>query len=101
MRTMVVVTEGLRSGGITECAGVREDASLDGLWRSTTKASADCTSCQEAHHVIDRISASQVVRTDQTDRCAAIEACLSQDNSVKRLREGLRLPFKLKINAQH
>jgi hypothetical protein len=45
---------GLRSGGKTECEGVREDAPLDGLWRSTTKASADCTSCQEAHRVIDR-----------------------------------------------
>jgi len=32
---------------------------------------------------------------------AAIEASLSQDNSVKRLREGLRLPYKLKINAHH
>jgi len=41
------------------------------------------------------------VRTDQTGRCAVIEACLSQDNSVKRLREDLRLPFSLKINAQH
>ena len=80
---------------------MREDAPLDRLWRSTTKASADCTNCQEAHRVIDRISASQVVRTDQTGRCAVIEACLSQDNSVKRLREDLRLPFSLKINAQH
>jgi hypothetical protein len=32
---------------------------------------------------------------------AVIEACLSQDNSVKRLREDLRLTLSLKINAHH
>ena len=98
---MVVVTEGLRSGGITECAGVREDAPLDGLWRSTTKSLSRLHKLPGSASRYRSNFSKSGRGTDQTDRCAAIEACLSQDNSVKRLREGLRLPFKLKINAQH